>query len=197
MKKLFRAALVALMLVPNVGLAQNFDKGWAALEDGDYATALKEWLPLAEQGDAAAQSNLGSMYGTGSGVLQDYVEAVKWYRLAAEQGNAGAPTFLGNMYREGNGVLQDYAEAVKWFRKAAEQGGAYGQTNLGYMYKSGKGVIQDNQTAHMWYNIASANGNELGGTNRDKIAEKMTPAAIEEAQRCARLCMASNYTNCD
>jgi TPR repeat protein len=161
MKKLFQAALVALMLVPNVGLAQNFDKGWAALEDGDYATALKEWLPLAEQGDAAAQSNLGYMYDTG------------------------------------NGVLQDYAEAVKWFRKAAEQGGAYGQTNLGYMYKSGKGVIQDNQTAHMWYNIASANGNELGGTNRDKIAEKMTPAAIEEAQRCARLCMASNYTNCD
>jgi TPR repeat protein len=35
---------------------------------GDYATAFREWLPLAEQGDALAQQYLGNMYATGRGV---------------------------------------------------------------------------------------------------------------------------------
>ncbi len=35
--------------------------GMEALDKGDYATALKEWRPLAEQGDAEAQCNLGYM----------------------------------------------------------------------------------------------------------------------------------------
>ena len=39
--------------------AQDFDRGLAAAQSGDFATALKEWRPLAEQGDALAQYNLG------------------------------------------------------------------------------------------------------------------------------------------
>ena len=35
---------------------------------GDYATALREWRLLAEQGDASAQYNLGLMYANGWGV---------------------------------------------------------------------------------------------------------------------------------
>ena len=85
---------------------------------------------------------------------------------------------------------------MKWFRLAAEQGIAKAQSNLGTMYELSKGVLQDNAVAHMWYNIGAANGNELGGTNRDKIAKKMTPAAIEKAQAMARECMSSGYTKC-
>ena len=65
-------------------------RGTAALkayEQGDYATAHKEWLALAQGGDAFAQYALGGMYQHGQGVPQDYKEAVKWYRLAAEHGN--------------------------------------------------------------------------------------------------------------
>ena len=64
-------------------IAQDFDKGLAAAQSGDFATALKEWRPLAEQGNAGAQHNLGVMYEGGQGVLQDNAEAVKWFRLAA------------------------------------------------------------------------------------------------------------------
>ena len=78
--------------------AQDFDKGWAASQSGDFATALKEWTPLAEQGDRVAQYNLGYLYDQGRGVPQDYKEANKWYRLAAEQGYASAHLNLGNMY---------------------------------------------------------------------------------------------------
>ena len=136
------------------------------------------------------------MYRNGQGVPQDYAEAVKWWRLAADQGIAQAQGNLGVMYRRGQGVPQDYKEAVKWYRLAADQGKAKAQTNLGVMYEYGNSVLQDNVMAHMWYNIGSANGNELGGTNRENLAKKMTPAAIEKAQAMARECMSSGYTKC-
>ena len=49
---------------------------------------VEELHSRAEQGNAAAQYNLGVMYDNGEGVPQDYAEAAKWYRLAAEQGEA-------------------------------------------------------------------------------------------------------------
>ena len=47
----------------------------------DYASIVNS----AERGDATAQYNLGVMYDTGRGVLQDYVMAHKWYNLAASR----------------------------------------------------------------------------------------------------------------
>ena len=94
----------------------GFDEGVAAFKRGDYATALREFRPLAERGDATAQFNLGIMYDTGLGVPQDYAEAARWYRKAADQGNATAQFNLGFMYSNGRGVPQDYAKAVKWSR---------------------------------------------------------------------------------
>jgi hypothetical protein len=49
----------------------------------------------------------------------------------------------------------------------------------------------------MWFNIAGANSSEYGVTNRNGLAENMTPADISEAQRRARVCMNSNYQDCD
>ena len=43
----------------------GFDEGLAAARRGDYVTALREFRPLAERGDANAQYRLGSMYGGG------------------------------------------------------------------------------------------------------------------------------------
>ena len=128
---------------------------------------------------------------------EDDAEAVRWYRLAADQGDAGGQNNLGVMYADGRGVPEDDAEAVRWYRLAADQGLADAQNNLGVMYANGEGVPQDNVTAHMWFNIAGANGDEDGRDNREKIERKMTPADISEAQKRARICMASNYTDCE
>ena len=77
----------------------------------------------AKQGNAAAQTQLGTMYETGiRGVLQDYKKAVYWYNKAANQGYAKAQYNLGVMYARGRGVLQDYKKAVYWYNKAANQG---------------------------------------------------------------------------
>jgi TPR repeat protein len=66
----------------------DFQKGLTAYQSGDYATALREWTPLAKQGIAGAQYNLGVMYGDGTGVPQDYVYAHMWYNIAAISGKS-------------------------------------------------------------------------------------------------------------
>ena len=179
------AAVLSLWLTMSVWA--GFDEGLAAYGRGDYQTAFDEWLPLAEQGHATAQGNLGHMYRFGQGVPQDYAEAVRWHRLAAEQGDADAQDNLGVMYAWGEGVPEDYAEAVKWYRLAAEQGHGDAQFNLGHMYLKGKGVPRDYIRAHMWFNLAAVQGWEMGRQNRESVERYyMTPADISEAQRLAR-----------
>jgi TPR repeat protein len=80
------AILTALMLLASPVTAADFQKGLAADERGDHATALKEFRPLAELGHPGAQYKLGAMYGAGKGVPRDYATAVKWLRKAAERG---------------------------------------------------------------------------------------------------------------
>ena len=99
----------------------GFDEGEAAYQRGDYATAIREWRPLAKQGVADAQYNLGVMYGEGLGVPQDYAKAVGWWRKAAEQGHATAQYNLGVAYHNGEGVPQNYAQAHMWYNLAASR----------------------------------------------------------------------------
>ena len=89
----------------------------------------------------------------------------------------------------------DYQTAFKKWQPLAEQGDEYAQNNLGVMYARGQGGLQDYVTAHMWGNISAANGHkpEL----RDLIAGWMTSDQLAEALRRARVCMASDYKNCD
>ncbi len=84
--------LVALVVVLVAAPAwADFQAGVEAATRGDYATALKEWRPLAEQGDALAQSLLGVMYAEGLGVPQDFVQAHMWFNLAGAGGYEPAP----------------------------------------------------------------------------------------------------------
>ncbi len=177
------AVVVVLVAAP---AGADFEAGYEAYNRGDYATALKEWRPLAEQGGAAAQFNLGLMYHLGKGVPQDNKEAVRWYRQAAEQGDTWAQYNLGFMYREGKGVPQDNKEAVRLYRLAAEQGHAAAQNNLGVMYFKGRGVPKDDVLAHMWVNLAAAQGDETARKGRDRLATRMTAAQLDDAQRLAR-----------
>ena len=176
--------------------AADLKKGYAAYNSGDYVTALSEWKPLAEQGNAEAQYNLGVMYDNGFGVIEDDREAVKWFRLSAEKGHADAQHNVGVMYDDGQGVIEDDKEAVKWFRLAAEQGDAESQHSLGVMYGNGEGVIEDNVYAHMWLNLAAADGNEDARTNKDILVKWMTPQDISKAQDLARECVNKNYKDC-
>ena len=91
MKKLLMVFAVLLVsLCGSLVAAADFQKGLDAYDKQDYATALREFTALAEQGNARAQSNLSVMYANGQGVPQDDRRAVQWFTGAAEQGNAHA-----------------------------------------------------------------------------------------------------------
>ena len=99
-------------------VAGPFQDGQAAFDKGDYLTALKFWLPLANEGNAKAQLQLYSLYIFGDGIPKNDAEALKWLRKAAEHDEPSAQFLLGLNYRWGNGVPKDVAEGLAWTRKA-------------------------------------------------------------------------------
>jgi TPR repeat protein len=199
--------IVAVLLSSGTAIAGTSEDCVAAAAyvygQQDYTEALRLCRPLAEQGDAKAQSALGLMYTNGEGVQKDYAEAAKWYRKAADQGYARAQSALGYLYANGSGAPQDYAEARKWYDKAAEQGDFPAQFWLGLGYWAGQQMPKDYVLAHMWLNLAATHSRadfaeyadmaDLLGEQvksaadmRDELAAKMTPDQIAEAQRLAR-----------
>ena len=208
---LFCLILTAPLFTTIEGQGADFEKGYAAHERGDYRTALREWEPLAELGNADALYYLGVMYQKGQGVRQDYKTAVKWYTLAAEQDDTDAQYNLGLMYERGEGIPQDNRTAVKWYTIAARkrnayarpkllifarQGNAYAQYNLGSLYAEGQGVTQDNIYAYMWLDIAASQGGRDAREKRDMVAKNMTPSQIEIAHERALECMRKKYEGC-
>jgi TPR repeat protein len=182
----FPIAVVLSIICLAVPTWADYKAGEDAYNRGDFATALREWRPLAEQGDARAQYNLGVLYRKGRGVPQDDVQARQWYEKAAAQGQAKAQYNLGTLYLNGGGVPKDYQQALRWFRMAADQGEALAQTKIGIMYDDGQGVPHDFVQAHKWYNLAATNGDKPAAELRDALAKQMTPAQIAEAQQLAR-----------
>ena len=157
-----------------IGSSQaSFETVNAVFQKGDYPAALKLAQPLADDGDARAESIVAQIHYRGRGVPQSDTEAAKWFRRAADQGDAVAQFYLGVMYNEGRGVPQDYAEAAKWYKLAAEQGDALAQYNLGLSYARGEGVTPDPVTAHMWLNLASARF--PAGDSRNRTAATQEP----------------------
>jgi TPR repeat protein len=114
--------LSGLLVTAAIPALADFAAGLAAYQKGDYATAVKEWRPEADEGDAPTQYNVGLLYFDGHGVPQDYAEAAKWFRRAAEQGYTEAQHELGAMYASGRGVKRDYLQAFKWMNICAGTG---------------------------------------------------------------------------
>jgi len=156
-------AVLVLMLGFTAPLvAGELEDGIAAFNRRDYATALRLLRPLADGGNAVAQTELGFLYNNGWGVQQNPIDAMTWFRKAADQGIATAKGELGIMYGDGLGVTQNPAEALRWYRSAAVQGDAWWQTYLGDRYDYGFGVPQDYEEAAKWYRSAADQGDGTG-----------------------------------
>ena len=185
MNKLFAVGVVAT-LVAGTATAGPWEDGVAAYKRGDYATAVALMEPLAEEGDAAAQYNLGITYARGLTGRKDYERSIKWFRRAADQGAALAQFNLGVIYQRGLGVPQDYAEAAKWYLAAANGEERRAQLEIGLKLASGQGIAEDLVQAHMWLNLAASLGEPNAAMHRDIVATRMTRAEIEEAEDLAR-----------
>jgi TPR repeat protein len=167
--------------------AGSFEVGKAAYDHADYATALKYWQPLAEQGQADAQNGLGVLYWFGFAVPRDQAKAIDLFRrsakqgfakaqgnlsmflddaaealsyagLAAQQGDPRGEYMLGNFYYHGKGgVPVDYAKALAALTKAGTQGFRPAQVLLGELYAYGLGPTEDHARAYAWYKVALEN----------------------------------------
>src|SRR5258705_12879970 len=154
-----RTLLAVCVLLCCDAAVAGLNEGYEALSRKDYATAIKEYRPLAERGDAEAQYRIGRMYEFGKGYPQDKAQGIAWIRKAAAQDHADAQQELGVIYATGDGLKQDDAQAVAWFRKAATQGNPTAQYNLGLLYAKGQGVEKDYAQAIDWWRKSATQGN--------------------------------------
>jgi TPR repeat protein len=163
--------------------AADIESAKRAYDQKDYATALKEFTSLADQGKAEAQLYLGKMYMMGQGVLKDSDQAIKWLKQSAGQANADAQFFLGSIYLL---PQKDVPEGMRWMRLAAEQGNKDAQYLLGKAYMQGlKEVARDPIQAEMWLRLA-AKGNLEFYQNQLRAAEQqMTPDQIAKGKAMA------------
>ena len=172
--------LLLLLLVPSA-VAADLQKGMEAALRGDYAKALAEWLPLAEQGNFKAQYNIGVYYD--KVLTKSEKEKAKFEQFSFIAGLSktnGSDIF--NKIKERLKIATDTNELITlklyknvltsikdsktsaffWFRKAAEQGYGPAQHNLGNAYYYGKVFKVDYSQAFYWYKKSTEN-NITGG----------------------------------
>nr|WP_246451532.1 tetratricopeptide repeat protein [Rhizobium paranaense] len=198
------------------------DDGTAAFAKRDYRSALLNWQPRADQGDATAQYGLGRLYFFGLGVPPDSKQGIFWFRKAADQNNPYAERRLGLVYSVGeDDVAPDPEQANIWFQKAvaglskvAEDGDVMAQYLLGGMYSDGEGAEPDAAKANFWFQKAMGSFREqaeqgttsaqywLGqmylngqGVSRDvDQAIIWLSKAAEQGDLGAQLCLGEIYT---
>jgi hypothetical protein len=146
----------------------------------EYSESARWFRAAASRGSASAQTMLGEMYRTGTGVERDDFLARRWFRKAGEQGNVKAQMLLGNMYRYGNGASRDNAKALLWFSRASDQGNADAQYELGMMYQEGAGVKRDYTRASDWFSVSAGQGNHRAkGILKENLAEGRAGKVVE------------------
>lgn len=153
----------------------DYEKGLAAARSGNFLKAIKEWKPLAEEGDARVQYSLALVYTKlGTTEVDDNTnltakeQALNWYLLAAEQGVIMAQYDLAVMYHTGRGAVQDYSKAIKWYKEASIKGYSMARGNLGLMYIYGTGVKKNYKEGLKWLRFAAEGGNSIA---QEKLGE--------------------------
>ena len=174
-------AVLTVSVCSVVFAAPDLESAKRSFEHTDYAAALREVQPLAEQGNPDAQLFLGKMYLKGQGVPKDPDQANKWFKQAAMQGNAESQFFLGAWYLLSH---RDIAEGLKWMQLSAEQGNQDAQLLLGKAYLQGE-FPRDPVRADMWLRLAAKNNLDFY-QNELRVAEgQMTPEQIARGQALA------------
>ena len=130
----YKLIFITLLLFTSIVKASSYETGLLAYDSGDYKKAYKIFETLANDGDDKAQSFLGLMLETGTGVKKDLEKSYKWILKSANQGNAGAMYALGMAYFTGHSYpKKDVSKAKEWFLKAATKGEFFSHYELAGM----------------------------------------------------------------
>jgi len=155
MKKLTATLCLTLaVLFGSEVRASDFLTGLEEYKKGNLGTALRIWKPLAEQGNADAQYNLGMMYKRGRVVQRDFQKAVKWFELASKNGSTEGTYNLAVAYHKGQHVEKNLEYALKLYHIAAWNGYADAEFQVGNFAFQRK----EYKSASNWYRLAAEQG---------------------------------------
>lgn len=197
-----RKSIVTFSMIALLALAacagkptSDLEKGIAAYENKDYATAEREIRPWAEYGDPRAQLYLARVViklphsPSDAGVRKVDGEMVKWLRKAAESDYEPAQIELARM-QVFVPMMVSEAEALKWYRKSADHGNPEALTVLGSWYE--RAPRSDRVTSYALYKVAAKTIKESGadtsirtGQYLDKLTARMSPQEIEAGEALA------------
>jgi TPR repeat protein len=85
----------------------------------------------------------------------------------------------------GEGALArgEYEKALEILTPLAKEGNSRAQMRLAEMYAFGQGVKQNTIQSYIWYSLAAREGSTGAVAGRDRMAARMQPAEIKQADR--------------
>ena len=135
--------------------------------DRDLSEAIRWYEMAANQDDAAAMFELGSLVYRGFDPADKSPEAV-----------------------------QAAASSIEWYHKASGLGSAQAQSTIGLLYGFGDHVEMDQIKGRMWLFIAQDNGS-APSPMLGMLENRMSEDELAEARLRADTCLASDYADCD
>jgi len=182
-KKIITGLILSLLLGSGVAVAADFNKGLSAYQSGDFKTALAEWTPLAEQGDAEAQYSLGIMHDVGEGVLIDYKRAYMWFNLSSYNGSGPARNKMDVLAKKMSHAQIDKAQDMS--RRCLESDYKY----CGVTEKEAEKLAEAEQLAEVRQIIESM----IADGETQAIANNETVQQLAEVQQALDIASAVNY----
>jgi len=185
MKLICALAIVAALVIPAnaqvidddvpVESAGSSSHAYEAFLGGRYEEAIAIWLPLANDGDASAQFNIGVMYANGLGVDRDMDVAMNWWGNAARQlhvraaHNLALAMLAGEPIVDGQKTKPDFTAILRYLKIGADAGYANSEYTLGKLYSEGVGIEKDERRAAELYLSASIKGFARAQYNLGKV----------------------------
>ena len=172
--QIFAFSLI-LFCFSNTGIpkADAYLRGFQALDQRDYKTALYYLSLFAANGDAKANYNLGIMYRDGLGIKKDDVQSLAHFIEAAENGHMLGNYAVGLAFLMGRGSDIDAKAAIHYFTEAALLGHAISPVEIGSLYFQGRLVEKDFVSAHFWWSLARDRNAPHASRNLDALISKM------------------------
>ena len=190
--QIFAFSLIFFCL-SNAGMpgADTYQKGFRALEQRDYKTALYYLSLFAANGDNRASYNLGIMYREGLGVKKDDVQSLAHFIGAAENGHMLGNYAVGLAFLTGKGTDIDVEAAIHYFTQAALLGHAISPVEIGSLYFRGRLVEKNFVSAHFWWSLALDRNAPRASKNLVMLLSKMNQEQKRQAfllqNKCKRL----------
>lgn len=180
-----RRILIAVALIGFAQVASaELKDGALAYSRGDFATAVRELRPLADQGNATAQYLLGAALLNARPPVYDLAGAESWLKKSADQGNLAAMRDLGKLNWFAKSP-SDGTRAVEWLARGAERGDPESQHLLGVLYLDGRAVERKPAEAYKWLMLSSERGHVLSAVILRESRDKFSDQDRTEGQKLA------------